>query len=46
MEIVKKEVILINLLRIIVNYILFALIYNYFFDFLIFLFNLAYSSNL
>ncbi len=46
MEIVKKEVILINLLRIIVNYILFVLIYNYFFDFFIFLFNLEYSSNL
>ena len=32
MEIVKKEVILINLLRIIVNYILITLIYNYFLD--------------
>lgn len=29
MEIVKKGVILVNLLRMIVNYILFALIYNY-----------------
>lgn len=46
MEIVKKEVILINLLRMIVNYILFVLIYNYFLDFFIFLFNLEYSSNL
>ncbi len=31
MEIVKKEVILINLLRIIVNYILLKLIYDYIF---------------
>jgi hypothetical protein len=30
MEIVKKEVILVNLLRIIVNYILLKLIYNYY----------------
>lgn len=30
MEIVKKEVILINLLRIIINYILLKLIYNYY----------------